>query len=80
MSLCVLGPCELVAAADDMCHGFSMLLAQSASEILHSMVDLVCHCPDVEDFLLRCHKQSLSVHSDAAFIEPLVCESHVCNF
>ena len=63
-----------------MCHGFSMSLAQSASEILHSVVYLVRHCPDVEDLLLSCHKQSFSVPSDAAFIEALVCEGHAWNF
>ena len=51
----VLGPRELVAATDDLCHGICMLLAQPASGILHSVVDLVCHCLIVERLLLSCH-------------------------
>ena len=43
----------------------------SASRILHSVVDLVCHCPGAEGLLLSCHDQSLGVSSDVAFIEPL---------
>ena len=52
MSLSVLGFCELAAVADYMCQGFCMLFAQPASWILHSVVDLVCHCPGVESLLL----------------------------
>ena len=73
LSLSVVGPCELSAAADDMRHGLCMLVAQRASGVLHSVVDLVCHCPGVEGLLLSCHDQSLDVHSDVAFIEPLIC-------
>ena len=80
VSLCVLGPCELAAAAGDMSHGLCMLLAQPASGILHSVVDLVCHCPGVEGLLLSCHDQSLGVCSGVAFIEPLICTGHVCDF
>ena len=47
MSLSVLSSCELGAAAEDMCHGLCMLLAQPAFWILHSVVDLVCHCPEL---------------------------------
>ena len=64
----------------DMCHGFCMLLAQPASGILHSAVDLVCHCLGVESLLLSCHEQSFGVCSDVVFIEPLICAGHVCNF
>ena len=41
MSFSVFGPCELAAAAGDMCHGFCMLLAQPASWPLHSVVVVV---------------------------------------
>ena len=41
MSFSVLGPCELAATTDDMCHGFCMLFAQPASWILHSVVVIV---------------------------------------
>ena len=84
MSLSALGPCELAATAGDMCHGFCMLLAQPASWILHSVVDLVCHCPGVEGLLLSRHDQSFGVCSDVAFIEPLICKpclqllTHLC--
>ena len=61
MSLSVLGPCEFAAATGDMCHGFCMLFAQPASWILHSVVDLACHCPGVEGLLLSCNDQSLGV-------------------
>ena len=80
MSLSVPGSCELAAAADDMCHGFRTLLAQPASGILHSVLDLVCHCPGVEGLLLSCYDQSFGVRSDVAFIEPLICASQVWNF
>ena len=80
MPLHVLGPCKLAAAAGDMSSGFCMLFAQPESGILHSVVELVCHCPGVEGLLLNCHDQSLIVCSDVAFIEPLICEGHVCNF
>ena len=63
MSLSVLNPCELTAATGDMCHGFWMLFAQPAFQILHSVVDLVCHCPGIEGLLLSCHDQSLSLSS-----------------
>ena len=55
VSLSGLGSCEFAAVADDMCHCLCKLLAQPASGILHSVVDLVCHCPGVEDLLLSCH-------------------------
>ena len=71
---------ELAAAAGDMSHGLCVLLAQPASGILHSVVDLVCHCSGVEGLLLRGHDQSLGVCSDVAFIKPLICEGHVWNF
>ena len=80
VSLSVFNPCELATAAGDMCHGFCMLFAQPASWILHSVVDRVCHCPGVEGLLLSCHDQSLGVCPDVAFIEPLICTGHVCNF
>ena len=80
MSLNVLGPCELAAAADEIGHGFCVFFAQPASEILNTLVDLVCHCPGVEGLLLSCHDQSLGVHSDVAFIEKLICVGYVCNF
>ena len=80
MSLSVLSPCDLAAAADDMCHGLCMLNAQAASEILHSVVDLVCHCPEAESLLLNYHDQSLGVCSDVAFIEPLTCAGHIRDF
>ena len=80
MSLGVLGPCELAADADDMCHGLCMLLVQTASGRLQSVVHLVRHCPGVESLLLSCLDKSLGVHSDVAFIEPLICAGHVCNF
>ena len=50
------------------------------SWILHSVVDLVCHCPGVEELLLSCHDQRLGVCFDVAFIELLICACHVCNF
>ena len=74
------GPCELAATAGDKCHSFCMLLAQPASGILHSVVDLVCHCPGVKGLLLSYHDQSLGFCTDVAFIKPLMCEGHVCNF
>ena len=40
-----------------------MLFAQPAFQILHSVVDLVCHCPGIEGLLLSCHDQSLSLSS-----------------
>ena len=80
MSFRVLDPCDLAAAAGDMSHGLCMLLAQLASGILHSVVDLVCHCPGVEGLLLSCHDQSLGVCSEVVVIEPLICAGHVCNF
>ena len=80
VSLSVLSPCDLAAAADDMCHGLCMLNAQAASEILHSVVDLVCHCPEAESLLLNYHDQSLGVCSDVAFIEPLTCAGHIRDF
>ena len=80
VSLSVLGPCELAAATDDMCHRFCMLLAQPASGILHNLVDLVCHCTGVEGLLLSCHDQSLGVRSGVAFVKPLICAGNVCNF
>ena len=52
VSLSVLGPCEVAATTGDMFHGFCMLFAQPAFWILHSVVDLVCHCPGVEGLLL----------------------------
>ena len=79
MSLSLINPSELAAAADDMCHGLCMLLAKPVSGILHSVIDLVCHCPGVEGQLLSCHDQSLGVCSDVAFIEPLICGGHVCD-
>ena len=63
-----------------MSHGVCMLLAQPASGILHSVVDLVCHCSGVEGLLLRGHDQSLGVCSDVAFIKSLICVGNVCNF
>ena len=84
MSLHVLDLCELAAAAGDMSHGLCMMLAQLASGILHSVVDLVCHCPGVEGLLLSRHDQSFGVCSDVAFIEPLICKpclqllTHLC--
>ena len=36
MSFSVLGPCELAATTDDMCHSFCMLFAQPTSWILRS--------------------------------------------
>ena len=68
MSLSVISSWELAAVVDDMCHGPLMLLAQPASGIVHSMVDLVCHCPGVRNLLFSCYDQSLSVCSDVAFI------------
>ena len=79
-SFSVLGSCKLDAAADDMCYGLCMLLAQPASGILHSVVDFVCHCPGVEGLFLSCHDQSLGFRSDVAFFEPLICMGHVRNF
>ena len=76
----VLGSCELAAVADGMCHGFCMLFAQPASGILHSVVDLICHCPGVEKVHLSCHDQSHGVCSEVAFIEPLIFASHTCDF
>ena len=61
VSLILLGPCKLDEAADNMCNGFCMLFVQPASGILHSVVDLVCHCPGVDSLLLSCHDQSLGV-------------------
>ena len=66
MSLSVLGPCELAAAAGDMCHGFFMLFVQPASWILNSVVHLVYHGPGVEGLLLSWHYQSLGVCFDVA--------------
>ena len=80
LSFSVLGPYKLAATTGDMCHGFCTLFAQPASWILHSVVDLVCHCPGVESLLLSCHDQSLGVCFDVAFIKPLICAGHVCNF
>ena len=81
MSLSVSGPCKLAAAADDdMRHGLCMLLAQPASGIFYSVVDLVFHCPGVKGPLLSCHDQSFGVRFDVAFIEPLICAGHVCDF
>ena len=73
-------PCKLAAATDDMCHSLCMLLTLPASGILHSVVDLVCHCPGVEGLLLSCHDKILDVCSDVAFIEQLICAGYVCNF
>ena len=53
------------------------LLAQPASGILHSVVNIVCHCPGVKGLLLSCLDQGLGVRSDVAFIEPLICTGHV---
>ena len=55
-------------------------LVQPAFWILHSVVDLVCHCDGVEGLLLSCHDQSLGVRSDIASIEPSMCAGYVCNF
>ena len=68
MSLSVLGSCELAAAAEDMCHSFCMLLAQPASGIFHSVVNLVCHCLGVESLFLSCHEQSFGVRSDVVLL------------
>ena len=76
----VIGPCELAAAADDMRHGLCMSFAQPTFGIMHSVVDHVCHCPGVEGQLLSSHDQSIDVRFDVAFIEPLICAGHVCNF
>ena len=80
MSLSILGPCKLTAAADDMHHGLCMLLAQPASWILLSVVDLVRLCLSVEGLLLTCHYQSLGIRSDVVFIDLLIRVGHVCNF
>ena len=69
LSLSEPGPCELAAAADDMCHGLCMLLTQPAFGVLHSVVDLVCYCPGVEGLLLSSHDRNLGVRSDVAFID-----------
>ena len=79
-SLSVLGPGELAATTGDMCHNFCMLLAQPASWILLSVVDLVRLCLSVEGLLLTCHYQSLGIRSDVVFIDLLIRVGHVCNF
>ena len=80
MSIIVLSPCELAAAADVMCHGLYVVLAQPASRILHSVIDLVCHCSSAEGLLMSSHDQSLGVRSNVAFIKPLICAGHVYDF
>ena len=66
MSLSMLGPGELAATADNMGHSLCMWLAQPASGILHSVVNIVCNCPGVKSLLLSCHDQSLEVRLDVA--------------
>ena len=57
-----------------------MLFAQTASWILHSVVDLVSYCPGDESMLLSCHDQNLGVYPDVAFIEPcLQPMTHLCS-
>ena len=80
LRLCVLSFCKLAADAADMRHSLFMLLEQLAFGIMQSVVDPVCHCHGVESLLLSCHDQSLGVCSSVAFIEPLICVGHVCNF
>ena len=80
LTLSVLSSLELAAADDDMCHSLCMLFAQPASGILYSGVNLVCHYLSVDGPLLSGNDQSLSVRTDVAFIKPLICERHVCNF
>ena len=62
----------LKVAIDDDDEGLCMLLAKPAYRILHSMVDIACHCTSVKDLLLSCHNKSLGVFSDVAFIEALI--------
>ena len=73
MSLSIIRLCEFAAAADNMFHGLSMLLAQSASKSLQSVVILLHHCSSVAGLLLICHDQSLNVCSDVAVIKPFIC-------
>ena len=58
-----------LSVAGDVCQGFCLLFAQPASWVLHSVVDIVLHCPGVHGLLLSCHDQSLCVCSDVAFNE-----------
>ena len=78
MSLSIIRLCEFAAAADNMFHGLSMLLAQSASKSLQTVLNLVHLCSGVGGLLLSCHDQSINVRSDVAVINlSFIC---VCSF